>query len=372
MKKLAIFISHYRIDNSPSILNLLAYLSRYYEVSLYIRASVLGNSIFLNKLKIVDLSSNVQLVKTLISITYRRFWQKRFDFVICFDPHGFFLCSLILPFVRPVYYSLELYVKDDHFGLSYPWWVRINERNRINGIRGLIIQSREKDEIFRLEYGLPSGVPSFQLPVTYNGSSSSDKSRYLRTKFGINPNVKIALHLGGIAEWFSCIELAIAFSKIPAWALVFHGYPCHGYLLKLKETIESNKIENVYINDEQYDDLTQIDKIVCSCDLGVAWYNDISIGFRTAGFSSGKIPAYMRFGLPVVAKKYQSTLEAIEGCGAGLCVERTDDIAHAVNHIEENYEHYSLQARHTYDTTYNFEVYKKGLKAFLNMIEGMP
>lgn len=339
-------------------------------MTLFTRRAAYGHSQFLVKLRVVHLDDNVQLIRTALICAFKRVTGKSFDYAICIDPHGFLVCSMILPFVRPIYYSLELYAKSDHFGLHYPWWIRFNERSKINSIRGLIIQSQEKDEIFRLDYRLRPEVPSFILPVTYDGPSSSVKSRHLRTKFNINPDVKIALHLGGIAEWFSCIELALTFSGLSGWVLIFHGFSSPDYLASLRELLARNGIKNVYINDEQYADLEMVNEVIRSCDIGIAWYNDISVGFRTAGHSSGKIPAYMRFGLPVVAKRYRSTCEAIENVGAGLCVDEMEDIPVAIEQIMRNYDRFSTGARDAYDKSYNFHNYINGLDQFLSSCHG--
>ncbi|NLE04934.1 MAG: glycosyltransferase family 4 protein, partial [Crenarchaeota archaeon] len=125
-------------------------------------------------------------------------------------------------------------------------------------------------------------------------------------------------------------------------------------------------IHNVFILDEIFDSIKDIDKIIQSCSLGIAWYNDISIGFRTAGESSGKIPAYFRFGLPVVAKKYTSTYNAIEKTGCGLCVENYDDIINSLKMIENRFDYYSCNAIKEYEKKYRFEKYREKLLIFFN------
>lgn len=371
MNNINVFVSHYTIDNSPSILNLLEFLSLRFQVTLYVRRVGLRRSDVLNNVHVIEVDNDFIFIKTIMLNTLKSFFSNTSrQHSICIDPHGFFICSLILPFARPTYYSLELYVSDDHFGLHYPWWIRFNERRRINSIRGLIIQSREKDEIFRRDYGLSQEIPTFLLPVTYNGPSAAMKSNYLRTKFGIKPRVRVALHLGGIAEWFSCIELARTFVGLDDWVLVFHGYASPQYLKQLKDTLQREQITNVYINDELYAELEMVNEVIMSCDLGIAWYNDLSIGFRTAGHSSGKIPAYMRFGLPVVAKRYRSTLEAIEEPGAGLCVDKINEIPEALGLIVGNYECYSSRARETYDSCNNFQNYVADLERFIDSCYG--
>lgn len=365
LKSVAIFVSHYTIDNSPSILNFLKYLSSRYHLTLFVRRVKFSCAHALAGVQIVELDDDLRLARiSLTNISKRILSVRIFDRAICFDPHGFMVCSIVLPFVRPIYYSLELYVKNDCFGLHYPWWIRMNERSRINSILGLIIQSAEKDEIFRRDYGLSLDIPTFLLPVTYDGPSSSVKSDYLRNKFAINKEVKVALHLGGIAEWYSCIELASLFSRLSDWVLIFHGHSSPEYLIRLKELLRTNKIGNVHVNDEHFAELEMVDKVVKSCDLGIAWYNDISVGFRTAGHSSGKIPAYMRFGLPVVAKRYRSTVEAIEAPGAGLCVDTIEEITGALAEITRDYQHYSADARYAYECCNNFQNYVLGLYSF--------
>lgn len=368
-KRVAVFIAHYGIDNSPSILNILDFLSDRYQITLFVRRVGQRQSHIFKCITQVELDSDLLLLKRTFSS-----WcgaGDRFDGVLCFDPHGLLVCSVLFPRIRPIYYSLELYLKNDHFGLHYPWWTRLIERARIGSIRGLIIQSQEKDELFREDYGLSSQIPTFLLPVTYNGPSSSVKSDHFREKFSVTEGVRIALHLGGIAEWFSCIEMARTFAKIEGWALVFHGYASLAYLERLKDVLKDEAIDNVFINDEQYHALEMVDKVIRSCDLGIAWYNDVSAGFRTAGHSSGKIPAYLRFGLPVVAKRYRSTFEAIEEPGAGKCVEGMQEIPAVVAEIVREYSLYSARACVTYDRCYNFRNYVCGLELFMESCWGV-
>jgi len=364
LNKIAIFISNYTIGNNPSIVNLLEFLSDKYWVDLYLRSVSLKNVNVLRKKNI-----NIIELKRKSFFRHLRLKQKArtgyYKSYICIDPHGFVLCKDLFPESRPIYYSLELYMKKDHFGLSYSRDVMEKERKEIGRIKGLIIQSKEKESLFRKDYNLTDLIPSLIIPVTYNGASVKKKSQLIRDRFNIHENKKIALHLGGIASWFSCIELAVSFSKLSAWVLFFQGYPDTEYLSRLKTVIAQNNILNVIISEELYDSIDDVDSVVMACDLGVAWYNDISIGFRTAGKSSGKIAAYLKFGLPVVAKKYPSTYDAIENTVCGVCIDDFDEIRNAVYKIEERYSEYSQNARTEYDKTYRFENYKNKLLDFI-------
>ncbi|MFH0702327.1 MAG: glycosyltransferase [bacterium] len=362
--KIAVFIEYYSIGNSPSIINLLDFLSENYKIDLFLRNVSLKNTDILKKknIKIFELGRKRSLSYIIQKIRSKFIFYQNF---ICFDPHAFVLCKELFPASKPIYYVLELYLKNDHAGLYYPPVIKHKERKEINNIKGLIIQSEEKELLFRDDYNLSDKIPAFLLPVTYMGKSAKEKSQKIREKYNIDNNKKIALHLGGIAAWFSCIEIVKVFSELENWVLFFQGHSQKEYLEQLKNVIIDNNIKNVIISDEIYDSLEDVDEIIKSCDIGIAWYNDVSAVFRTVGKSSGKISAYLRFGLPTIAKKYPSTTDAIENTGCGICVDNFDEIKNAILKIENNYDEYSKNAILEYDKTYWFENYKKGLTDFL-------
>ena len=239
------------------------------------------------------------------------------------------------------------------------------ERKEINNIKGLIIQCREREMLFRKEYNLSDEIPTFLLPVTYLQSSVKEKSLMLRGKYNISNDKKCALHLGGIQEYHSCIEIALAFSKIDNWVLIFHGYYFGEYINKFKNALKENNIKNVIISEDVCEMIEDMDPILMSCDIGIAWYNNVSPNLATSGKSSGKISAYLRFGLPVITNKYDCTVEAIEQTGCGICVNDFSEIKDALLKIEGNINYYSNNCRKEYDKVYWFENYEKDLINFL-------
>lgn len=367
MDRIAVFIKNYVIGNSSSIINFLDLMSEYFKVELYLRKVRKRNAEVLKKenINVIDVSGdspleNIRQEPVLDETEYKCF--------VCFDTHGFFLCKDLFPDARPLYYSLEINMKDDvHISKGYSKEVLDIERQMLNCIKGFIITSDEREALFRKNYNLCDNVPSLIVPVTYKGKSVSEKSQKVRDKYGISSDKKIALHLGTIVGTFSCIELAVAFSQIKDWVLLFHGYPSSDTLRKLKRTIYERGITNVIISRSAYSNIDDIDDIVSSCDIGVAWYNDYSLNHSTAGKSSGKISAYLRFGLPVITKRYPSTTEAIEKTGTGVCVDSFDEIGKAIETIEKSYKIYSINAREEYDKTYWFENYKKHLIDFIEL-----
>jgi len=381
-RKYAVFIKNYCIGKSSPVICLLELLSDMGEVDVFVQstshltATVLTkpnvNLICLDRGKAAGIAHRIGLIWNdfcaSLSLPRRNdLSYSKYHACIGLDPHGFLLCKEMFPSANSVYYySLEIYLRTNHFNLLYPRKAMEKEHREITSIKGLLIQSIEREIIFREEYQLSVHIPTFILPVTYLEKSQKAKSNLLRSKFNIKPETKVALHLGAIREYFSCIELANAFSKIPKWVLIFHGHSSSRYVDTLKGVIDQNRLSNIFISGEPFELIEDMDPIVMSCDLGLAWYNNLSPNFTTSGKSSGKISAYLRFGLPVIANKYPSTVDAIEYTGCGVCVDDFDDIPDAVRKIEMNYQVYSDNCRKEYDKVYWFDNYRKGLTEFID------
>jgi len=380
MEMVAVFLGEYVVNSSPAILNLLGFLSETHEVHFYFRNVALVRNIPVLKeknIKVISLDTPTSVGYRMAIPLYLRNFVRRLNLklklfphnysaFIVIDPHGFVLCKEYFPQARPVYYSLELYMSYDHYGLYYPKELMDFERRDINKTSGLIIQSEGKNTAFREDYKMRDSIPSFLLPITYKTSSVRQKANMIREKYNIDSSRKIALHFGGIAPWYSCIEIALMFSALDDWVLFFQGYPCPAeYLEELKCFIRDNNINNVIVTEETYEALDDVDKVLMSCDLGIAWYNDISVGFRMAGKSSGKISAYFRFGLPVIVNSYPDTVEAVEKTGCGVCVDSIDSIPEAINIIESDYNGFAERCYEEYDKTYRFDVYASRLYDFI-------
>ncbi|RII29514.1 MAG: hypothetical protein CXR30_11530 [Geobacter sp.] len=359
-EKAAIFLCHYSIGKSSPVICFLEWLCDYYSVDLH-----LYNVGYLNA-KVMQRINHVIQYPTKMDITaIQESSSVSYDHYIAIDANGFALCKTLFPASSPIYYSLELYFRDNAYNLHYPTHIMELERSWINTIKGLIIQSEERESLFRNEYGLSPAIPTFLLPITYMQPSNRKRSDYLRQKLNVPGSRKIALHLGGIQEQHCLMEIAAAFQDVPDWALVMHGNAFGDYKKNLENFINQQKLSNVYLSDDYIEQIEDLDVILESADAGIAWYKDVSPNFTSAGKSSGKISAYLRFGLPVIANSYKSTLEALEDRGCGVCVERFEQIPAALRNVAASYRYYSENAFKEYDAVYWFENYREPLKEFI-------
>jgi len=359
-KKAAVFICYYSIGKSSPVICLLEMLCDYYFVDLHLCSVGHLNARVMQRVH--------QVVKYPSDIDITRLQENRsllYDYFIALDANGFVLCKTLFPESRPIYYSLELYFRDNAFNLHFPERIMAIERSQINSVKGLIIQSEERESLFRSEYDLSPEIPTFLLPITYMQPSNRERSDYLRSKFNIPHSQKIALHLGGIQEQHCLLEIAAAFHDIQDWALVMHGNAYGDYKKYIELFVRQHNIKNVHISDDYLEQIEDLDMLLKSADVGIAWYKNVSPNFTTAGKSSGKISAYLRFGLPVLANRYRSTVEAIEDRGCGVCVDRFEQIPAALRNLLLSYRYYSNNSFKEYEAVYWFENHRAALRIFI-------
>jgi len=407
MERVAVWVSEYDIDYSPSILNLLDCLARHSQVDLYLSRVWARSSPVLSRpgIEVIVIrepatprrlvrSARSALRRCLRAVVQARVAdlrpanrrhltasaaaelarRRRYSIHVCLDPHGLLLCTGLLPQARPVYYSLELYLEEDLLRSQHPEPVLrdlramiAQERQVADRIVGLVIQSEERASLLIADRGLRPELPVLTLPVTYQGPAVAEKSTALHAALGLDPETtRIALHLGGMNDWFSSIEIAREFASVAGWDLFFQGNHRREYLARFRRVMREEKIGGVHVSRRFYDDLTDLEPILASCQVGIAWYNDISKNLATAGRSSGKIAAYLRFGLPVLAKRYRSTAEAIEGPGCGVCVDEVREIPEAMCRLEREMEVMSRRCREEYERHYWFRAYEQQLLGFLS------
>jgi hypothetical protein len=398
MKVIAFYIENYNIDYSPSILNLLDFLSGSCRLDLFFRNVQMKNSPMLRKaaIRLFEIRQPFHWQRMLVSARQRlaagirghwrnallptctakgisrRFANLDYHCHIVFDPPGMALCKELFPLAKPYFYSLELALLSEAVAsgdVSSNRSFLEKARGWTRDIRGLIIQSPERERLFRSDNQLPENLPVLHLPVTGRGPAVAERRDLLHKKYAIPRQARIAIHLGGANPYYSSLEIAETFLGIRGWYLFFQGNHLGGYGEKIRALAKRKGAHNIIIPDTFYTEIDYLDPILMSCAVGVAWYNDLNANFRSAGQSSGKIAAYLKFGLPVIANRYPSTEEALARPGCGVCVDGMDGIQAALDVIASNYETFSANARGEYEKHYRFENYRQPLLSFLELAQ---
>jgi len=270
-----------------------------------------------------------------------------------------------------VYYSLELQLLNDSDPdniIAFLKPFQELERNYIDKIKGVIIQSEIRKNAFYKDYLLDNALPCFLLPVTYNGEFIQEKKNYIREKYRISSDKKIVLYIGGIHSYYKVKEIVLEMSKSNDCILFLHGFYQSAYITEIQELVKSNNFTNIIFSNEIFDDIEDTNIIFQSADIGIAWYEYESLNFKTAAWSSGKIAGYLRFGVPVIINDFSGGKSVIEEAQCGVSISSFHEILPAIAKISEKYEVYASSCFKEFDKTYRFSKYETRLLDFVNSI----
>lgn len=377
-KAVSLYIANYTIWNSPSLVNLMSALSDNYELKIFITNTANENIAFLknNKYKFYliesipfefslhyffyQIRSALYFFKWLLS-------KKENLFCICIDVKGYCQYHRLSSHTPYFYYSLELQIDSDvdpdelllPFRESFTY-----EKNNFNSPKGVLIQSESRKNVFFSHYQLEEN-PYFYLPVTYLDSSISENKNYIRDKYGVENDKTIVLYSGGIHPYYKVLEIINSVKDNPSIVLFFQGFTESDYVKSIFKLVKEEDVKNVIFSEDRFDNIEDVSIVYQSCDIGIAWYDYESLNFKTAATSSGKIAGYFKYGLPVIINNSCGGKDAVENINCGFSVQTYDEINHAIDMINADYNKFSTSARSTYDEFFNFRNYEEDLIFFL-------
>lgn len=171
------------------------------------------------------------------------------------------------------------------------------------------------------------------------GSANGERSSYLREKFNIPDDKKIALYTGGIADYNLTYE---HIESIETWpenvVLVMHCWGSEEEIARLKKFAQKFNRE-IYFSTEMLP-FQEIDQLYRSADIGFALYGDQDLNHKYAGLSSGKLFNFMQACVPVITNATPSCIKAVEKTGCGIYIKETSEIDKAIQEILENQENF--------------------------------
>lgn len=219
--------------------------------------------------------------------------------------------------------SFEIFFKDEK--LTHSKELEIQACSRVSFviatdiIRGLILSSENKISISKI----------FFVPISSPYKGPYSKSNFLRKKFNISCEKKIAIHIGSFSDWTMDEEI-IQQSRLwgDEWVLILHGR--YGINSKLQARLKGRR--NIYLNTEKYNKVENLSELLLSADIGIALYKPV---FRTQydgknllhlGLSSGKISQYLQYGLPIMVNEIGLSSYLIEKYNCGKIIRNKHDI----------------------------------------------
>lgn len=203
------------------------------------------------------------------------------------------------------------------------------------------------------------------IPNAPAGEAKNDRGVYLKRKFGISDENKIALYTGGIAKYNLTYEHIESMSTWPGnVVLVMH---CWGYeedIAKLKEYAKRFDRE-IYFSTERIS-FDEIDKLYSAADIGFAVYGSQDLNHKYAGLSSGKMFNFLKACVPVITNATDSCRKAVEKTGCGVCINHIGEAGAAIGKILDNEEYYRLNCLNSFSNFSFTRNYKKFMDAIVD------
>lgn len=272
-----------------------------------------------------------------------------FDFILAIDKGGMGLAAALNEDGAICYYSLELYTKTDILTRQTPlvralWKL---ERRNSGRIECVVIQDESRWQILRDDLDLIGAEPAY-LPLSEFPAASSVPSAYWHRKYGLPRETKILLCYGAIRPERSCLDIARSAPNLPPqWTLIFHG-PCTDRTET--EILHAASGAPVIVSRELVD-FEKRNELVAGADIGLAIYDNVSVNDVLTGRSSEKIALYLKWGCPVIARRYPS-YEHLEDAHCAYLIDHADEIPATVAVIERDLESCSRAAKDCFERYY--------------------
>jgi glycosyltransferase involved in cell wall biosynthesis len=217
---------------------------------------------------------------------------------------------------------------------------------------GTIIQDADRARVLLADNGVRK-TELFYVPVSLIGPPILTKSDYLRRRFNLSAGHHVILSFGRIGAE-RCIDrlvqVAQRFSE--NWRLIVHD---GGSVSEsVKERLSSLNLCGRAIFSWERLPRAEIDALVASADIGLAFYDRIDWNHYLTGRSSEKVARFAQAGVPMVAFNYPSFLEVFSKYGCGVCVDSLEQLPEACARILGDYQAYQQGAWQAYAEVYEF------------------
>lgn len=276
------------------------------------------------------------------------------DIVIAADKSSLLACWLArrLP---EVYFSLEATPRDEETSLSGRWLNGLEARVVRRGRPWVIAQSPARAALVQ-----PDTRHHVIVPVTSDGEPLP-RSRWLRQRHGIAPEQRVLLIAGGLGvDQLTPEIVSAAASWHPSLVLVLHSasgrYPPELLALARQPTLAGR----VKLSADHFtiDDAERL--VYAGADIGIVYYRDLGFNFRHTAYSSGKLAAFLRAGVPVIVPPFPEFQQAVREHGYGACATVEDIGAVALQMLAGPDAQAALEAaaRRAFDAVYRHERYR--------------
>lgn len=364
MNKILIIHPDSNAANNPNLFSVLELFNNYYSIDLVqMKKSDIYQELFLGNVNIIfyyDSNQDAILNEDLIGYLT----QQKYSLIIGVDL-GIIPASIISMGNKTPYglISYEIAFKDEIGEKD-----KYKEISACENLNFAICQDPLRSYLLSRENKIPlEKILNIPVASCYNGPYN--KNNYLRVKFNIPNNKKIALYIGSMDTWTMIDVLINQVTNWPDdWVLVLHPrYGENQSLLKYyQKIVKLGLSKKIFFSKEPFPDINDLEKIICSADLGIALYQNqleskyIGKNIVFLGMSSGKIFSYMKYGLPVLVNNIINISDEITRNRLGFVALEHNQINPEFIDVSE-LNNYSNNCLRFYLEKIDFNIYKKSL-----------
>ena len=253
-----------------------------------------------------------------------------------------------------VYFSLELYTRDYPGKSDNTFFRRLKrlERRYHAKAAATIVQDVDRARVLLADNGVKSADLLF-VPVSLIGDPIRERSEYLRHRLKLGPKERIILSFGKIGSRRFTDELVTVAQGFPDdWKLVIHDGSCTNE--KYKAELAQRNTHGKVVFSWDCIPIQDIEPLVASADIGLAFYRDDTWNEYLTGRSSEKVARYAQAGIPMVAFGYPSFQKVFSEYRCGVCIDHIERLAEACAQIFADYLGYRQEAWRAYEEVYDF------------------
>lgn len=265
-----------------------------------------------------------------------------------------------------LYMSLELYTRDHPLTQSDPLVraLRGLEKKIAKSVSIFVVQCRYRWEVLSKDLHLPRSATSLFFPISEPRLKNTDRKTSLREMLNLRPDQKILLYFGVIRPERDLLHVAEQADRMPeGWVMVFHGLGDDATIARI---INCSKLSRIQVS-RNLVGASDRGLLISSADAGLAIYAQSNANDRFTGYSSEKVALYLQNGIPVIARK-NASFQHIKDKGAGVLIDRFDEIPKALIEIERGALDYRSAAQRLYESDYCLENHLPKLMSVLDAV----
>lgn len=284
-------------------------------------------------------------------IAFCRMLRSENDLDIYIVADKYSLLPALLAFRWPiVYYSLEVTPLSE----ERHWYLRI-----LNIFESIFIRLCNplviSQSMARANLLMPNLSKLLIIPVTCS-KELGFKSDFLRSYLGIPDYKKILLCAGSLGHENLTDEILKRSKEWPDdYVLVLHS--CYNKYNRHYIEAEANSPSRIILTRLSLSADEAEELIYPSADIGIIQYADLGFNYRNTVFSSGKLAAFLRAGIPLILPNFEEYNVLLKYYKVGIQA-NPHQISDKVKIIFDNYSSFQYQCQKAYRKYYHYDNYR--------------